>query len=127
MVKAIENLQKRRLTGGRRKAARQRMLSERDSYSTECVLGEYRSRRRRSRGGNVKIMLDATNKASVTDPGTNKMSHISIIGVTSNPSNRDYDRRGVITKGAIIETELGNAKVRSRPGQDGVVNATLIK
>jgi small subunit ribosomal protein S8e len=38
----------------------------------------------------------------------------------------DYDRRGVITKGAEIETSLGIARVTSRPGNDGVINAILI-
>jgi small subunit ribosomal protein S8e len=33
----------------------------------------------------------------------------------------------VITKGAIIETEDGLAKVTSKPSKDGVVNAVLIK
>ena len=79
------------------------------------------------RGGGIKIILDATNKANVIDPVTNKISNVSLISVVSNPSNRDYNRRGVITKGAIIETELGKAKVLSRPGQDGMVNAILVK
>ncbi len=79
------------------------------------------------RGGGIKIILDATNKANVIDPVTNKISNVSLISVASNPSNRDYNRRGVITKGAIIETELGKAKVLSRPGQDGMVNAILVK
>ena len=35
--------------------------------------------------------------------------------------------RGIITKGALIETELGKAIVTSRPGQDGVVNALLVE
>jgi small subunit ribosomal protein S8e len=38
----------------------------------------------------------------------------------------DYDRRGVITKGAEIETKIGLARVTSRPGGDGVINAVLI-
>ncbi|HDN05822.1 MAG TPA: 30S ribosomal protein S8e, partial [Candidatus Bathyarchaeota archaeon] len=46
--------------------------------------------------------------------------------VIRNPANVDYDRRGVITKGAIIETSLGLARVTSRPGQNGVINAVLI-
>ena len=79
------------------------------------------------RGGGIKIILDATNKANVIDPVTNKISNVSLISVVSNPSNRDYNRRGVITKGAVIETELGKAKVLSRPGQDGMVNAILVK
>jgi small subunit ribosomal protein S8e len=47
--------------------------------------------------------------------------------VTKNPANRDYERRGVISKGALIETESGTAVVVSRPGQHAVVNAVLVK
>ncbi|MEM5832609.1 MAG: 30S ribosomal protein S8e, partial [Candidatus Aenigmatarchaeota archaeon] len=38
-----------------------------------------------------------------------------------------YERRKIITKGAIIKTEIGLAKVTSRPSQHGVVNAILIQ
>jgi len=47
--------------------------------------------------------------------------------VIKNQANVDFQRKGVITKGAIIETPIGNAVVTSRPGQDGTINATLIK
>jgi small subunit ribosomal protein S8e len=50
-----------------------------------------------------------------------------ILKVSKNTANRDYERRGVISKGAVIETEAGSALVTSRPGQNGVVNAVLIK
>ena len=56
-----------------------------------------------------------------------KVKKTKIIRVLENPTNNDYQRRGVITKGAIIETEDGKCKVVSRPGQDGVVNGILIK
>ncbi|MBP2146305.1 ribosomal protein S8E [Methanofollis sp. W23] len=44
-----------------------------------------------------------------------------------NPADINYVRRNLLTKGAIIKTEIGRARVRSRPGQDGVVNAVLIE
>jgi small subunit ribosomal protein S8e len=47
--------------------------------------------------------------------------------VLENATNNDYQRRGVISKGAILETEEGKCKVVSRPGQHGVVNAVSIK
>ena len=56
-----------------------------------------------------------------------KVKKTKIIRVLENPTNNDYKRRGVITKGAIIETEDGKCKVISRPGQDGVVNGILVK
>jgi len=62
--------------------------------------------------------------ASVTD-GSGKAKKSKIVRVKSSPANRDYERRGVITKGAILETEAGEAVVSSRPTADGVVNAVL--
>ena len=44
-----------------------------------------------------------------------------------NGTNNDYQRRGVITKGAILETEEGKCRVVSRPGQSGTVSAILVK
>ena len=46
--------------------------------------------------------------------------------VTANPANRHYVRRNIMTKGTIIKTDKGDARVTSRPGQDGVINAVLI-
>jgi len=50
-----------------------------------------------------------------------------LVKVLENPTNSDYQRRGVITKGAILETEDGKCRVVSKPGQHGIVNAVLIK
>ena len=44
-----------------------------------------------------------------------------------NATNNDYKRRGIITKGAILETQEGKCKVVSKPGQNGIVNAILVK
>jgi len=62
----------------------------------------------------------------VTDPESGKTEKVEVRRVIRNPANVDYDRRGVITKGAIIETPKGLARVTSRPGQHGVINAILI-
>jgi small subunit ribosomal protein S8e len=34
---------------------------------------------------------------------------------------------GVLTRGALIETPLGIARVTSKPSADGVINAVLVK
>ncbi len=81
----------------------------------------------RTYGGNEKLRILQTDSASVTDPETGKTQKTKIIQVKENPANPFFVRQNVITKGAVIETELGLAKVISRPGQDGVVNAILIK
>ncbi|MCD6511594.1 MAG: 30S ribosomal protein S8e [Thaumarchaeota archaeon] len=124
-VKPYENLEKRKATGGRRKRSRGRRKYERDGYPLETVLGEPKLVKKRARGGNVKLGLRSVNYANVADGA--KVTKVKILKVLENPANRDYERRGVITKGAIIETELGRARVVSRPSQDGVVNAVLLK
>jgi len=62
--------------------------------------------------------------ANVSDK-TGKTVKTKILRVKKSPANRDYERRGVITKGSLLETEAGEALVTSRPTDDGVVNATL--
>ena len=66
------------------------------------------------------------NFVNLAAPGS-KVKKVKILKVLKNPSNNDYERRGVISKGAILETEAGQCRVVSRPGQDGAVNAILIK
>ncbi|MEM3387686.1 MAG: 30S ribosomal protein S8e [Nitrososphaerales archaeon] len=126
MTKAVENLRKRKITGGRRKVARSRRAYERDRYPIETILGEERSVAKRVRGGNIKIAAKEVQYANVVDE-SNKVRRVKILGVVKNPANKEYERRQVITKGAILKTELGLVKVTSRPGQHGVVNAVLVK
>ncbi len=80
----------------------------------------------RLRGGTLKHKLFRAGTANVLDPKTKKYSKAKIKSVVENPASRHFVRQNVITKGAIIETEKGKAKVTSRPGQDGVINAVLV-
>ena len=127
MKKSIENLVKRKASGGRRKALRGRRKHEFDGYPIEPVMGKEQVVVRMVRGSNLKFAAKTAEFANVVDPASRKVSKAKITRVTKNPSNKDYERRGVITKGAFIETEAGTARVLSRPGQDGVINAVLVK
>ncbi len=127
MRKSIENLAGRKLTGGRKVAMRGRRKFEIDRYPNEAVVGAAQIVARRTRGNNVKAAFKTAEFANVIDAETKKVTRSKILRVTKNPANRDYERRGVISKGAVIETESGTATVTSRPGQDGVVNAVLVK
>ena len=119
------DLHKRKPSGGRKKAYRTKRRYERGSFPTETTLGEPRQKMVRRRGGNIKTRLPSTNLVNVSDH-SGKTQKTEIIRVIRNPANVDYDRRGDITKGTIIETSLGQARVTSRPGQDGLVNAVLV-
>jgi small subunit ribosomal protein S8e len=118
-------LSKKKKSGGRKKLFRGKRAHERGSLPAETTAGENRVHERRTRGGVTKLTLLAAEVANVTDPATGKTEKTQIERVLRNAANMDYQRRGVITKGAIIETPLGQARVISRPGQDGVVNAIL--
>jgi small subunit ribosomal protein S8e len=120
------SLRKRKLTGGKKRAYRTKKLYEAGGYPAETILGEPRRKISKGIGGNIKIKVLSDKYASVTDPKTGKTQKTEITHVVSNNANVDYNRRGVITKGAEIETELGLAKVTSRPGKDGIINAILI-
>ena len=127
MVKPIENLQKRKMTGGRTKRIRSRRAFEKDGYAAETLLGNYQNTLRRVRGGGRKSSLKFSDSANVLDRTSGKTQKVKITRVLENPANRDYERRGVISKGALLETAIGNARVTSRPAQDGVINAILTK
>jgi small subunit ribosomal protein S8e len=127
MRKSIEGLAGRKLTGGRKVASRGRRKFEIDRYPNEAVAGAAQIVARRTRGNNVKAAFKTAEFANVVDQESNKVTKSKILKVTKNPANRDYERRGVISKGALVETESGTARVVSRPGQNGVVNAILIK
>ncbi len=115
-------------TGGKKRPHRGKRKYELGRPPTETRLAEVEQRKLiRVRGGNYKVRLKKAVYANVVDPETNKARKVRILRVLETPSYREYARRGVIVKGAIIETEIGKAKVTSRPGQDGVINAVLIK
>jgi small subunit ribosomal protein S8e len=120
------SLRKRKLTGGKKRAYRSKKKYEQGGYAAETILGEPKRKNTRGYGGNSKVKVLSDKFASVTDPKTGKTQRSEITGVIRNGANVDYNRRGVITKGAEIETTLGVAKVTSRPGTDGIINAVLM-
>ena len=119
------DLKKRKVTGGRKAAYRSKRAHEKGRGPSETELGRERRSLKRVHGGNSKIVLFGIKYANVTDPLTHKTERSEILAVIRNPTSVDYDRRGIITKGALIKTSLGEAVVTSRPGQHGVVNAKL--
>lgn len=126
MRKSIENLATSKITGGRRRPLRIRRKYEMDRYPNEALLGSQVTVTRRIRGNNVKTALKTADVVNLASDGA-KVKKVKILKVLDNPANNDYRRRGVISKGAVLETEAGKCKVVSRPGQDGIVNAILIK
>ncbi|MEN2974277.1 MAG: 30S ribosomal protein S8e [Candidatus Caldarchaeales archaeon] len=127
MVQWHWDLHKRKPSGGRKRPYRKKRRHDRGSDPTLTLIGERKVKVKRVRGGGIKYALTSDQYANIYNSETGKTQRAKILRVVSNKANRDYERRGVITKGSIIETEIGKAIVTSRPGQDGVINAILLE
>ncbi|MCW3982257.1 MAG: 30S ribosomal protein S8e [Candidatus Bathyarchaeota archaeon] len=117
---------KKKPSGGRKRAHRKKRRFERGSFPAETKLGERKGKIIRRRGGGVKVRLLSERNVNISTAATGKTERTEVLRVIRNPANVDYDRRRVITKGTIIQTKLGLARVTSRPGQDGLLNAMLV-
>ncbi|WP_409200773.1 30S ribosomal protein S8e [Methanobrevibacter sp. DSM 116169] len=117
----------RRASGARNIDNRGKRKAELGRDPAQTKVGERKTRKIRTRGGNEKLRLAIDNKVNVMDPKNNKSKIAEILDVVENQANPNYVRRNIITKGAILETSEGKAKVTSRPGQHGVINGILIK
>ena len=126
MRKSVENLATSKITGGRRVPLRIRRKYEIDRYPNEAVNGAQVTITRRVRGNNNKTALKTIDFVNLAT-GDAKVKKAKIIKVLDNATNNDYKRRGIITKGAILETQEGKCRVISKPGQNGIVNAILLK
>ena len=117
---------KRKLSGGRIRLHRKKRTFEIGREKQFTTIGSYKNLKIRTQGNNQKMRLVSTEMANVTDPKTKKTSRSKILTVVENSANPFYVRRNIINRGSIIETELGKARVTSRPGQHGIINAILI-
>jgi small subunit ribosomal protein S8e len=89
-------------------------------------VGAVKIQKIRARSNSQKLRLLNAEKVNLYDPKTKKYSLEAIKSVVESPADKNFVRRNIITKGSIIATGKGNAKVTSRPGQDGIVNGVLI-
>ena len=117
---------KRKSTGSRLKHRRSKKKFELGGEHKETKIGVRKTTIANVRGGNQKMRLTVAEFANVRDKKEGLCKKVKITGVSQNPANPHYVRRNIITKGAIIETEAGTARVLSKPGQDGNINAVLI-
>ena len=125
---AISHLRsKRKPSGGRYRPSRKKKSRELGSDPTFTRLGKKSIRAKRVKGGNIKRSLLREDIANVYIPSTKKYEKLKIDTIVSNPANRHFVRRNIITKGTIIKTSKGDARITSRPAQHGIINAVLVK
>lgn len=117
---------RRKVSGGRYRRSYKKKLKELGNIPTLTEIGKKRMRTLRVSGGDVKRGLRSSDVANVYDPKSKKYFKAKIESVVENNANKNYIRRNIMTKGAMIKTDKGNAKITNRPAQEGVINAVLV-
>lgn len=115
---------KRKMTGALRKRHMKKKRYQMGRDFLPVHIGDKKVTGIRTTGGNEKRVARKANIANVMING--KAQKISFKSVKENKADSQFVRRNIVTKGAIIDTELGLARVTSRPGQHGMINAILI-
>ena len=120
-----DRLTKRKKTGGKKRAFRTHRVYEQGRQPVETLFGETKRKEVKGISRISKVKLVKADYVNVSNPATGTTERLEILDVVRNPANADYNRRGVITRGTIIRTEKGLAKIVSRPGQDGSLSAVV--
>ena len=100
---------------------------QRGSEFLEARIHKKKNKLSRTLGGGAKVKVLSLDSVNIADPKTGKIHKAKIISVQENAANPHYVRRNVLTKGAVIKTDAGLARITSRPGQHGVVNAVVVE
>ena len=116
----------RKVSGGRYKEDRKKKSFENLGQTRNVKLGEEKKKSLRAKGGNWKKFFLKAKFVNVLND-KNKISRVEIKNVLETPSNRFLARQNIITKGTVVETELGKVKITNRPSQEPVLNGILIE
>lgn len=117
---------KRKISGGRYRSWRKKRVYELGNLPSFTKLSKKAVKMVKTFGGNQKRVLLSGEIANVYNPKEKKYEKLKIDTILENPANRHFIRRNIITKGTIIKTEKGKARITNRPGQEGNINAVLI-
>ena len=118
---------KRKRSGGRRMMAHKKRKFEIGREPVLPTIGADKRKYVRVRAAKTRVRMLTAQTANVTDPKTGKTAQAKIATVTGNPANINYVRRNILTKGAVVQTSAGKARITSRPGQHGAINAVLVE
>ena len=117
----------KKISGGRYHQQRKKKQYEKPGNPRVVKLSETDKKKKiRTIGGHFKTVMLVAKTVSVTNKKTKKTKKVQILNVIETPNNKFLARQNIISKGTIIETELGKARVTNRPSQNGSVQAVLI-
>jgi small subunit ribosomal protein S8e len=115
----------KKVSGGKYIKRRKKKFYELPGQKRIVKLGEKKKRVKRVKGGNKKSFLLQIDEVNVQVKGKTKKAKIK--NVLETPSNRFLARQNIITKGTIVETDLGKVKITNRPTQESVLNGVIIE
>lgn len=116
---------KKKISGKKYIPFRKKRLCELAGNPTLSTIGVKKTKVRRVKGANRKTSILSSEIVNVSTKG--KIEKLKILSVVENPSNVNYTRRNIITKGCIIKTEKGNVKITSKPGQVATLNGIFLE
>ena len=122
----MQKRSKKKPTGGKYKIKIVKRIANLGSNSRYTKVGENSLRVIKVRGGNKKQFLLSSNIVNVYDKKDKKYKKTKMLGIISSSANRHFVRRNILTKSAIVKTDLGNVRITSRPGQEGGINGVLL-
>ena len=111
----------KKISGGRYIKQRKKKKYEITGQRTITKLGNTKRKTIKTRGGNKKTILLMEKFVNING------KRIEIKNVLETPSNKFLARQNIITKGTIVDTQLGKVKITNRPTQEGILNGVLFK
>jgi len=118
----------RKISGGKYSSKMRKKKSyERAGQARIIKIGNDKRKKLTGLGKTEKIVLLSGKTINVRDSKSASVKKTIIKNVTETPNNRFLARQNILTKGAIVETELGKVRITNRPTQEGNINGILIK
>ena len=117
----------RKITGGKYKIFSKSKKHALEGIKRKVKLGKTKQKIIRGMGGNKRSVLLSEECANIINPETKKSKKAKITNVLETPPDKFLARQNILVKSAIIETEIGKARITNRPSQEGHVNAELLQ
>jgi small subunit ribosomal protein S8e len=112
-------------TGGKKvRFSDKRLVHAGGTFTATKLSPKEELKKSRTGGGNSKVRIRKTQFVNVSDGKAIRRAKITNVLKGNTP---DYTRQNIITKGAIVQTEVGKVRITSRPGQHGVLSGVPVK
>ncbi len=117
----------RKVSGGRYiKRAKKKKHSLPGQKKVVKLAEDEKKKTKRIKGGNKKTYLLKAKFVNIQEKGK-KSKKIEIKNVLETPSNKFLARQNILTKGTIVQTEMGKVRITNRPTQEGLINGILVE